>query len=73
MTVLMVLTNQKYRYFKRKILYLYNNNNKLEEMSLNAHEKAQSNLSWENYGNKIINTYLNLFNHHKNEKNSSSN
>ena len=58
---------------KEKILYLYNNNNKLKEMSLNAHEKAQSNLSWENYGNKIINTYLKLFNHHKNEKNSSSN
>ncbi len=58
---------------KEKILYLYNNNNKLKEMSLNAHEKAKSNLSWENYGNKIINTYLKLFNHNKNEKNSSSN
>ena len=48
---------------KDKILIFYNNEDKLKKMSFLAHQKAQKDLSWENYGKKISNIYLNLLNH----------
>ena len=47
---------------KQRLLTLYNDRNKLKQMSISAHLKAQNDLSWENYGNKISNIYLNLLN-----------
>ena len=38
---------------KDKILIFYNNEDKLKKMSFLAHQKAQKDLSWENYGEKI--------------------
>ncbi len=48
---------------KDKILIFYSNEDKLKKMSFLAHQKAQKDLSWENYGKKISNIYLNLLNH----------
>ena len=38
---------------KDKILIFYNNEDKLKKMSFLAHQKAQKDLSWENYGKKF--------------------
>lgn len=46
---------------KEKILFLYENPEKQHEMGRNALEQALKALSWENYGEKMINTYLQIF------------
>lgn len=42
---------------KSRILYFYENPDSLEEMSKNALQQAQTSLSWDDYGEKIISTY----------------
>lgn len=42
---------------KEKILFLYENPERREEMSSNALQQANSALSWDDYGNKIIAAY----------------
>ena len=46
---------------KEKIKELYQNRKKLKRMGLNAYKKSLSDLSWENYGNKIFNAYESLY------------
>ena len=45
---------------KKKILELYNDRKKLDQMSHNAHKRASKNLSWELYGKKMIETYKSI-------------
>ncbi|HAN45490.1 MAG TPA: glycosyltransferase family 1 protein [Cyanobacteria bacterium UBA8156] len=45
---------------KEKILYLYENPDILQEMSQNAHQRAQTALSWEQYGERAIAAYQQL-------------
>ena len=45
---------------KKKISELYFNREKLLEMGTNAYKKSLKDLSWENYGNKMFDTYYNL-------------
>ena len=45
---------------KNKIKILYNDRDKLEEMSKCAHAKANSELSWEKYGDKMLKIYREL-------------
>jgi glycosyltransferase involved in cell wall biosynthesis len=42
---------------KEKILYFYNNHNKMEEMGISAFQKAKQ-YTWENYGKNVVNLYL---------------
>jgi glycosyltransferase involved in cell wall biosynthesis len=42
---------------KEKILFFYQNQDKQQEMGRNALEKARNSLSWEEYGQKIIDAY----------------
>jgi glycosyltransferase involved in cell wall biosynthesis len=42
---------------KEKILYFYNNHNKIEEMGISAFRKVKQ-YTWENYGQNVINLYL---------------
>ncbi len=43
-----------------KIKILYNDKNKLQEMGRNAHLKASSQLSWKEYGDKMLDIYQKL-------------
>lgn len=45
---------------KEKIVYLYENPRVCREMGRQARENAVNNFTWDNYGEKIINAYLNL-------------
>lgn len=45
---------------KDRILKLYNNPDKLKNMSSNAHQKAKYELSWKNYGDKVLKKYKKL-------------
>ncbi|MCV3214635.1 glycosyltransferase family 4 protein [Plectonema radiosum NIES-515] len=47
---------------KEKILFFYENPDKREQMGRNALEQARQSLSWDEYGEKIVNNYLYLFN-----------
>ena len=51
---------------KEKLLLLYENKNLLALMSKKAELKAHTHFSWENYGNKVANFYLDILK--KNEK-----
>jgi glycosyltransferase involved in cell wall biosynthesis len=42
---------------KEKILYFYNNRNKIEEMGISAFQKVKQ-YTWENYGKNVVNLYL---------------
>jgi glycosyltransferase involved in cell wall biosynthesis len=42
---------------KEKILYFYNNHNKIEEMGISAFQKVKQ-YTWENYGKNVVNLYL---------------
>lgn len=48
---------------KEKILYLYENPHICQEMGRMARENVTHNFTWDNYGEKITNSYLNLLNH----------
>ncbi len=43
---------------KEKILFFYENPDKREQMGRNALEQARKSLSWDEYGEKIVNSYL---------------
>ena len=43
-----------------KIKMLYNDEDKLQEMSKNAHSKANDQLSWKKYGDRMLNIYKKL-------------
>jgi glycosyltransferase involved in cell wall biosynthesis len=43
-----------------KIKMLYNDEDKLQEMSKNAHSKATDQLSWKKYGDRMLNIYKKL-------------
>ena len=45
---------------KDKIKILYNDRDKLQEMSKCAHAKANNHLSWENYGDRMLKIYSEL-------------
>ena len=45
---------------KDRIKKLYNDRRKLKQMSKSAYEKANNELSWEKYGNRMLNTYRGL-------------
>lgn len=45
---------------REKILYLYENQTICQEMGRQAQENVTCNFTWNNYGEKIINAYLNL-------------
>ncbi len=47
---------------KEKILFLYENQERRDEMSKNALKQAHNSLSWNDYGEKIVNAYLQMFN-----------
>ena len=47
-------------FLKSKILYFYENPDSLEEMSKNALQQAQTSLSWDDYGEKMISAYKEL-------------
>lgn len=47
---------------KEKILYLYKNPQSCQEIGREARENVTSNFTWDNYGERIVNTYLNLLN-----------
>jgi len=47
---------------KAKILYFYENPERRDEMGKNALQKAQISLSWDDYGEKMINAYSKLLN-----------
>lgn len=46
---------------KQKILFLYENPDLRDQMGRNALEQARKSLSWDEYGQKIINAYLETF------------
>lgn len=48
------------RALKEKILYLYENPHIFQEMGKKARENVAKNFTWDNYGEKIINAYINL-------------
>lgn len=45
---------------KEKILYLYENQNICQEMGRHAYENVTKNFTWDNYGQRVVNTLLNL-------------
>ena len=45
---------------KDRIKNLYNDRRKLKQMSKSAYEKANNELSWEKYGDRMLNTYRGL-------------
>jgi glycosyltransferase involved in cell wall biosynthesis len=45
---------------KAKILFLYENPERRDKMGRNALEQARKSLSWDDYGHKIINAYLEI-------------
>jgi glycosyltransferase involved in cell wall biosynthesis len=45
---------------KEKILFLFENPDQRLEISKNALKRAQASLSWDNYGDKIVNAYSNI-------------
>ena len=45
---------------KEKILYLYENPDICSSMGRSARENVANNFTWDNYGERIINTYHNL-------------
>jgi len=45
---------------KDKIKNLYFDRNKLKQMSKSAYKKANNELSWEKYGDRMLNTYRGL-------------
>ncbi|MEH2163381.1 MAG: glycosyltransferase family 4 protein [Nostoc sp.] len=45
---------------KEKILFFYENPERRDEMGRNALEQARKSLSWDDYGHKIVNAYLNI-------------
>ena len=45
---------------KNKIKELYSDRKKLNQMSFKAHEKSIKKLSWEKYGETVVETYKNL-------------
>lgn len=45
---------------KEKILYFYKNPHICQEMGRQARENVTHNFTWDNYGERVINTYLNL-------------
>ncbi|MGI8502019.1 MAG: glycosyltransferase family 4 protein [Hassallia sp.] len=46
---------------KEKILFFYENPDKQDQMGRNALEQAHMSLSWDDYGEKIANAYLQIF------------
>lgn len=46
---------------KEKILFFYENPDKRDKMGRNALEQAHKSLSWDDYGEKIANAYLQIF------------
>jgi glycosyltransferase involved in cell wall biosynthesis len=46
---------------KEKILFFYENPDKRDEMGSNALEQARKSLSWDDYGEKMVNAYLKTF------------
>jgi glycosyltransferase involved in cell wall biosynthesis len=46
---------------KEKILFLYENSEKRNEMGINALEQARKSLSWDEYGEKIVKAYSQIF------------
>ncbi|TBR59172.1 glycosyl transferase group 1 [Westiellopsis prolifica IICB1] len=46
---------------KEKILFCYKNPEKRDEMGLNALAQARHSLTWDDYGEKIVNAYLQMF------------
>ena len=52
---------------KNKIQEFYNDKSKLKNFSLNALKKTKD-ISWENYGKKLINTYRYILEKKKNVK-----
>jgi glycosyltransferase involved in cell wall biosynthesis len=51
---------------KDRIKKLYNDRRKLKQMSKSAYEKANNELSWEKYGDRMLNTYRGLLKTKKN-------
>ena len=51
-------------YLKEKILYFYEDKNKVKLFGENAYKKAQNFLSWDNYGQKINEEYQKLIKKH---------
>jgi len=51
---------------KDRIKKLYNDRRKLKQMSKSAYEKANNELSWEKYGDRMLNTYRSLLKTKKN-------
>ena len=51
---------------KDRIKKLYNDRRKLKQMSKSAYEKANNELSWEKYGDRMLNTYRDLLKTKKN-------
>lgn len=45
---------------KEKIVYLYENRNICQEMGRQARENVTENFTWDRYGERIVNAYLNL-------------
>jgi glycosyltransferase involved in cell wall biosynthesis len=45
---------------KEKILFFYENSDKQDEMGRNALEQARKSLTWDDYGEKITNAYLQI-------------
>ena len=54
-----ILPIRNIRILKEQIMELYNNSDQLNLLSNNAYNKAKQSLSWENYGEKIIEFYKN--------------
>jgi glycosyltransferase involved in cell wall biosynthesis len=58
-----IIPTQDIEILKEKILFFYNNRNKIEEFGKNARKKAEQ-YTWENYG-KRVNEIYNLVNNHE--------
>ena len=54
-----ILPIRNIKILKEQIMELYKNPDQLNLMSNNAYNKAKQSLSWENYGEKIIEFYKN--------------
>ena len=55
-----VVPTRDVKTLKEKILYLYENPHICREMGRQAYENVTKNFTWDNYGKRIIDVYLNL-------------
>lgn len=55
-----VVRTRDVKALKEKILYLYENPHICQEMGRRAQENVTGNFTWDNYGERIVNTYLNI-------------